>query len=177
MDSNQNNSYIYSQDQKEQLKIIEEISIKITEEYEGMSLDLGRFDRVRSSKGDYFSIDGKILHPCENKKIRGKDSKTLDALTYFKGKDGRRLDIYYFCKYTRMNGGSQNEIDFEVARTIDNIKKNTNEYAIVLFMLEGSYWEDKVVKGFDFDNKKIFYVNRDTLEKTLINIFLTNHLI
>lgn len=169
-----------SSDEKIQKQIIRDCCKEIVKKYPIVSLDLGYFDSISKGQGKdgkYFSKDG-VLTTVKIKRNRCKDSKAIDGVAFFRNKDTDDcLEIYFFCKFTKEHGGDQDYIPFEVEITRGCIEKNKNEKLVVVFMLEGGYWDSSVIEDCNFDGKKTLYANRNNIEEILTNILKIHKLI
>lgn len=164
-------------DEKIQLSCQETIYKEIRKEFQELNLDLSEFTKISKSPNSarYFSANGNFEYYRNRKRNLCYDSKRVDSVAYFTNKNtNETITITTFCKFTKENGGQQDDIPFEVGVTNKNAIKNSNPNLILLFMLEGGYWTHDKIESAEFDNKKTFYVTRKTLKDTLIKI-LKNH--
>lgn len=169
-----------SSDEKIQLDVIKNCSKEVVKLYENkeIELDLEDFKSISRGKNScYFSHEGKLVNSKTEKRNPFIDTKTLDAVTYFRNKDGKSLSVYYFCKYTKEQGGMQDYIPFEISVTKNCIDKNTDDDVVLFFMLEGGFWDDTLINKASFDNEKTFYVNQENLTDTLISVLKNKNLI
>lgn len=159
-----------SADERRQLNVIETCCKKIAEQY-GIELDLSDFTNVsRGKNSKYVSRNGEIVLSSERKRNKCYDTKTMDAVTYFRNQDGVSAEIYYVCKYTKENGGQQGTIVYEIGTTKKCFTKNTNETIVACFMLEGGFWSQDVINDIEFDNEKTFFINTENFEQVITNI-------
>ena len=175
------NNRLCSQDEKEQINALNESCINLSKEF-NLELDLEDYRKVsHGNESKYLKKNGVLQESKMEKRDPFEDSRTLDWVGYFKGKDGNYLNVYAFMKYTTNSGGLQDMIGFEVGRTRDNAEKDADKHNVYLFMLEGSYWDSVNETRYSlkdkFDNEKTFYVNRDNVEEVLISIFKKHNLI
>lgn len=168
-----------SSDEKEQKKIIKKCCKTVAKEF-NLDLDFSHFDSISKGSGrdgKYFSRYGKLT-PVSVKRNRCKDSKAIDGVVYFRNKEtGDCVEVYFFCKFTKENGGDQDYIPFEIEITRTCIEKNTDERVVVIFMLEGGYWVPSVISDCDFDGTKTVYANRDSMTETLNGILKSHKLV
>lgn len=167
-----------SADERRQLNIIQKYCKKIAEKY-GLELDLSDITSIsRGKESKYFShLNGKLTLSRDVKRNHFKDSKTIDAVTYFRNENGESVDIYYFCKYTKQQGGQQDYLPFEIEVTKNCIMKNTDDKTVVVFMVEGGFWNEGMINEAEFDNKKTYFINTENFEQIIVNILKYKNLI
>ena len=126
-----------------------------------------------------FRSDGKLV-PSKDDYNHYRDSKAMDYVLYYRNKKTDDwVDIYFFCKYTKEPGGYQESIMHEISVTKDCIDKNEDKNVVVIFMLEGEFWEssEDKIKEAGFDNKKTFYAKTENLEEVITSILVDRALI
>lgn len=167
-----------SADEHRQIDFIQTQCKKIAEQY-GLKLDLSDINSIsRGKESRYFShINGRLTFSNETKRNHYKDSKTIDGVTYFRNNDGKSVDIYYFCKYTKQKGGQQDYVPFEIEVTKNCIMKNTDNNTVVVFMLEGGFWTQNIINEAEFDNEKTFFIDTENFEQVITNILKIKNII
>ena len=131
-----------SQDEKRQKRYLYDICKNISKE-KSYYLDMSKFNSVSHSLGVdglYINRNGVISHSKGAKRNRFYDSKTFDAMATI-GNDAKNVNLYFIIKYTKNNGGQQNGINYELAVTVDNIRKNNQENNLFFIVADGKYWD------------------------------------
>lgn len=164
-----------SSDEKEQLKNIKQILKKYALENDCI-LDLSRFeDFSRGKFKSYLKHNGEMQQYAKNKPnmLKG-DSKTFDGYAQMITPDKKVIDLIFFCKATKSDGGTQDSIGYEIYAFLEAIRQrneksmNSNKEVFILF-LEGNYWDTKGEEKFSSIDmpENVFYCNTQNLYATL----------
>lgn len=144
-----------SQDEERQKARLAEILKDVTSDL-NLNLNLDYWDKVgkgNSRDSIVLTESGKFVKPNEMdyKPVEGRDSKRLDGLAIVSN-GIKNLNLFFFCKYTKQNGGMQKNIKYEVTKTTDNMSKYDGNDSLLFFLLEGDLWDNdetfKHDKGF-----------------------------
>lgn len=166
-------------DEKRQLETIEKTVLDIEKKYnKTLKAELDDFTKTsRGTESRYFTKDGDLVYACDRPRNKYEDTKTMDCVVYFEGKEKKRLAVYFFCKHTEGCGGAQDGINFEIEITKRNVQNNKIDSITVAFMLDGSYWENADISEMGLDGTKTFYTTSETLNQNLTKILKKNNLI
>lgn len=167
-----------SYEELKQKEVTYNIFNEICSEYEAISVNYDYINSVsRGNKSQYLREDGTIA--TDNKKRNHfYDTKSFDALVIVENKYTKDyLKFYYFCKSTKQEGGYQHDAVQELGVMLNCIEKNKDDDMVVMCMLEGPFWKPSLIKEGRFDNKKSFYVTRENMKETLIDILKTRGLL
>lgn len=140
-----------SQDEARQKTRLVDILKFVTSDI-NLNLNLAYWDSVgkgNSRNSVILTEGGEFIKPNEidYKPVEGRDSKRLDGLAIVSN-GVKNLNLYFFCKYTKQNGGMQKNIKYEVTKTSENMSKYKGNDSLLFFLLEGDLWDkDEVFKS------------------------------
>lgn len=160
-----------SAEEKEQLKQIKDCLITVKDVME-IHLDLSFFRTISNSI--YLGEDGEFHKMNTKKRNKFYDTKTFDAYGNYNFQYNN-LNIYFFCKSTFYNGGSQDNICCEIGHFINNIKtrnekrKNISDELYIL-MLDGNYWNDINEKNMNLPENVIYCNTNNLLKKIILQV-------
>lgn len=112
-----------------------------------------------------FIYEGNILTKGELEKIGFEKGKSIDF--YWKVKNKDSFKFYATHKYTKQNGGSQDNQFNDIQHFLSNAVKSNNKNIFFIAICDGEYYQKKF-KGF---NTKIDYLNNYFKSE---NVFSTN---
>jgi hypothetical protein len=162
-------------EEKCQKEIIRCYCNEIESENECISFNYDRIDSVsRGKESQYLREDGTIATNNRNRN-RFYDTKSFDALVTAENKHTRNyLNIYFFCKSTKGQGGYQDDAVQELGQMLNCLEKNKDNNMVVICMLEGPFWKPSLIEESRIDNKKSFHATRENLKEKL-NYILRSH--
>ena len=98
------------------------------------------------------------------------DSKLFDVIIDIVDKNYTFHRIYMSLKYTKENGGMQDNVRTEIIDTYKYCLKNNDENTIFMFMLDGDYWNSNKNGELITNTNKIYRVNSKTFKNTISEI-------
>ena len=154
--------------EKNQDEIIRNMISELRKEYKNISISI----RQDNEKGYKYVItsDGNIKSLRFEEKDIINDSKLFDVIIDIVDKNYTFHRIYMSLKYTKENGGMQDNVRTEIIDTYKYCLKNNDENTIFMFMLDGDYWNSNKNGELITNTNKIYRVNSKTFKNTISEI-------